>query len=1502
MKAPPYLLFAFLVNLVIICEAQIPPPIYTIIAPSRLRPNSDYHVTISLHNIREHVDVDIVIMGQETDSGKLNTISKTVTMNSDETRILNFEVGEWSSGSYKMTVVGKGGIEFRNETSITFEPKSYSVFIQTDKGIYKPGQLVQFRAIVVNPNLLPSVTGAIDIHVNDARGNRIKQWNRELTVKGVIAKELQLSDQPVLGDWTIVVNVLNQKFEKSFTVAEYILPTYDVEVILPPYATYNNSDIICTVKATYTYGKPVKGDVILTVQPRVRYNMLTVRPLEQYQAKAAIDGSVDIPVSVVKDLNLKTDFFEREIEFFALVEESLTGRKYNRTSILKMFDKPVKIDLIKTSKTFKPGLPYNIILKVAYQDDIPVEDNGPPVKVRYGYSYNDDTWTLTHSAVPDKGIVSFEVIPPKTDSMVLGMRGEYRGQNYYLENIEAAQSPSSNFIQVTMASSNVSPKVGQEITVNTIATEPFGTIIYEVMGRGDIVLARSFNTDPTTTTHSFTFAITHSMAPKARVLVYYVRQENQEVVADALNFDVDGVFRTPVTLSTSTNETTPGSTVKVDVKTKPGALVSILGLDQSILLLKTGNDVTQQDVIKELETYDGGKTHDSGVWYRSRRSLWWPGSVSAGEVFQDSGVIIISNGLVHRNFPSIYYRNSPVLYAAVVPDSAGGASPPAAAFDRGRHPFLNDKKHKEVSKVKVRKYFPETWLWDSSLAGTDGVARFGASVPDVITSWIISAFAMDSLTGLGITATPSKITVFRPFFVQLALPYSVIRGEAVAITVVVFNYMNKGQNAEVILENSKTDFEFTIASDNDHYSNTVETVKSDLKRKYVFVPPQDGATVTFLVTPRALGYIDIKVSATTNIAGDTVIKKLLVKPEGQPQYFNKAVLVDLRDRASSTIKKNISVTIPPNAIIGSERVTVSVIGDILGPGINHLDDLLQMPYGCGEQNMLNFVPNIVVLEYLARANRLTPGVKEKALKHMEIGYQRELTYKRKDGSFSAFGHQDKHGSTWLTAFVLKSFFQARSHMDIDEKVIDEAMEWLMSRQQSDGSFDEPGEVHHKGLQGGSGRKGSPALTAYVLIALLHDRPTVKKKFASQIQRAEEYLIRELRSSQSTYDVAIITYALHLGESPAKDSAHQKLINFSKKNPDFTWWSQVEHQPVPTPKEGEKESFHFYLPKSLDVEATSYALLTNIMRSDIESSIPVLRWLISQQNEKGGFSSTQDTVIGLQALGQFASRVSTTTVSLSVYFTFGQDEKKAEKKNIKINSNNIMVLQRQHLPSSTRFVEIEATGFGSAIIQVSWQYNLAVSAEEPAFFLNPLLGQTSNENFMQLNICTYYKAGNSTNMAVMEVALPSGYTADVDSLPAVTRAKEVKRIDTSDGDTNVIIYMDRITRDELCLTVPAHRNYKVANHKPVPVTVYDYYNRQQSARMFYEPTLARTCDICEGDECGSSCNSLTSGGGKGREKEELQAAGSQASVLFLSQYLLWITTSLLCFRCVYPYLQ
>ena len=39
---------------------------------------------------------------------------------------------------------------------------------------------------------------------------------------------------------------------------------------------------------------------------------------------------------------------------------------------------------------------------------------------------------------------------------------------------------------------------------------------------------------------------------------------------------------------------------------------------------------------------------------------------------------------------------------------------------------------------------------------------------------------------------------------------------------------------------------------------------------------------------------------------------------------------------------------------------------------------MRMPYGCGEQNMVNFAPNIYVLKYLQTVNQLTKSLENKA--------------------------------------------------------------------------------------------------------------------------------------------------------------------------------------------------------------------------------------------------------------------------------------------------------------------------------------------------------------------------------------------------------------------------------------------------------------------------------------------------------------------------------------------
>ena len=58
-------------------------------------------------------------------------------------------------------------------------------------------------------------------------------------------------------------------------------------------------------------------------------------------------------------------------------------------------------------------------------------------------------------------------------------------------------------------------------------------------------------------------------------------------------------------------------------------------------------------------------------------------------------------------------------------------------------------------------------------------------------------------------------------------------------------------------------------------------------------------------------------------------------------------------------------------------------------------------------------------------------------------------------------------------------------------------------------------------------------------------------------------------------------------------------------------------------------------RSAAVETTGYAALALLERGDMISASNAGRWLVNQRNAYGGYGSTQDTVVGLQALTRFA---------------------------------------------------------------------------------------------------------------------------------------------------------------------------------------------------------------------------------------------------------------------------
>ncbi|XP_017115782.2 C3 and PZP-like alpha-2-macroglobulin domain-containing protein 8 isoform X8 [Drosophila elegans] len=731
----------------------------------------------------------------------------------------------------------------------------------------------------------------------------------------------------------------------------------------------------------------------------------------------------------------------------------------------------------------------------------------------------------------------------------------------------------------------------------------------------------------------------------------------------------------------------------------------------------------------------------------------------------------------------------------------------------------------------IRKEFPETWIFEN--VDEEGFT-LTKKIPDTITSWVVTGFSLNPTSGIALTKNPSKIRVFKPFFVSTNLPYSVKRGEVIAIPVVIFNYLDKTLDADVVMDNTDQEYEFTEAT-----NEVVDKAIDEVRRvKRVTIPANSGKSVSFMIRPKNVGSTTLKITANSPLAGDTIHQKLKVEPEGVTQFENRAVFINLKDQPE--MSQSLEAEIPSEVVPQSEFIEFSVVGDLLGPTLQNLDNLVRMPYGCGEQNMVNFVPNILVLKYLQVTGRKLPAVESKAKKFLEIGYQRELTYKHDDGSYSAFGKSDPAGSTWLTAYVMRSFHQAATYTDVDPKVMNAGLDFLVSKQKENGEFPEVGKLFDNANHNALG------LTSFVLLAFFENHELIPK-YQSAIEKAVRYVAEEVDKTDDQYSLAIAAVALQLAKHPQAEKVLVKMEGMARYENDRKWWSKASDS---TGDEG--RIFH-WKPRSNDVEITSYLLLALLEKDPAEKALPIIKWLISQRNSNGGFSSTQDTVVGLQALTKFAYKTGSGSGTMDIEFAPAG----GAKDTIKLNPLNSLVLQTHVLPKDTRKVDFTAKGTGSAMVQLSYRYNLAEKEKKPSFKVTPTVKDSPNQ-LLVVDICAEYvpledaDKDKDSNMAVMEIALPSGFVGDSDSLAKIEAVDRVKRVETKNSDSTVIVYFDSLTPGDVrCLPVEASKAHAVAKQKPASVSLYDYYDTDRKATEYYQ-VQSSLCDICEGTDCGEGC--------------------------------------------------
>ncbi|XP_012256873.2 pregnancy zone protein-like isoform X1 [Athalia rosae] len=981
-------------------------------------------------------------------------------------------------------------------------------------------------------------------------------------------------------------------------------------------------------------------------------------------------------------------------------------------------------------------------------------------------------------------------------------------------------------------------------------------------------------TDQTHVVHRFPLSVkvTPSMAPVSELLLYYVRPDG-ETVATTYTIVVGNCFGNKVKTAWHEESQSPGGKTQFHIEAAPFSLCGISALDKSTMFLRGGktNMMSKDDAFNQLKRFHIKPT-DSPIqsrfnyclkvkkqsqeevevdhlprpaeeeppFYdlrRRKRSMYYGRAhyIDAMQAFDDFGVIVMSDLTLETRpcsqISGVYFSTQRTAMTLEQTDTGLDGGPlfirhramplayPLLTFDAQlNHDYLDPTDTADTA-TTIRSYFPETWLWELVQTGKEGTVTIERQLPHTITDWVGYTTCISPRHGLGI-APPTTITAFQSFFLDYTLPYSVKRGEMLHMKVSLFNYMQHSLPVKIKLEDARgLDL---------HLSRSVVSFCVDSRSSVVH---------EYILRPRVLGDVNITVSAAVDAeypdpcgpdtlihTRDVITKPILVLPEGFPVEVTKSAFICPKDFVDdSFVVWNLDL--PEDLVAESARAYVSLIGDILGPALENLEKLVRLPMGCGEQNMVLFVPNIHVINYLEATHMENSALKAKAIKNMEKGYQRELNYRHPDGSYSAFGADNlsTEGSMWLTAFVVKSLAQAQHLIHVDERDLKFSVKWITKRQLENGCFPVRGQVFHKDMKGGlqDDNGSSLALTAYVLISLLESGVPLQPALTNNALHCLEK--DSVSGDGNPYTLALTTYALTLLEHPRANDSLQALIGLATKHQDLIWWENKTKPSV-----------------GLSVEMTAYAILSLVKiggETNMVTALRAVRWISKQRNAEGGFTSTQDTVLGLEALTKYASAMSLANTDLSVLITANEIDHA-----FKMQNENRLLFRQVQLPVLPTTVEIFADGEGCVLVQSNLKYNVPHATGSDAFDLsvNAESVASVDECAMQrITVCARYKmADEESNMALIDIGMISGYIPDRSSLHSLLEnpSTYVKRFE-EDRDV-VSIYLEKLTTQRTCISFIVTRENVVDRPEAANVKLYDYYQQELTVSSSYN--FAPTC--------------------------------------------------------------
>jgi hypothetical protein len=305
----------------------------------------------------------------------------------------------------------------------------------------------------------------------------------------------------------------------------------------------------------------------------------------------------------------------------------------------------------------------------------------------------------------------------------------------------------------------------------------------------------------------------------------------------------------------------------------------------------------------------------------------------------------------------------------------------------------------------------------------------------------------------------------------------------------------------------------------------------------------------------------------------------------------------------------------------------------------------------------------------------------------------------------------------LATYIAQVFIEAHEVIDIGTHSIKKCLEFIKKHQQKDGrfSFKANDEIRN---EIGSEQSKTNVVASLAFLAFIKDKQ-LHEDFKNESKAAIDYIKLQMQSFATDYEKAIAAYAFALNND--KPASNNLITRISRHI------SSLKNQQN----------------MAMDTEVVSYIILTKVLLNlDPQNEV---KWMLEQRNVDGGFYSSHDTVLGLQALNAYSKFKNIQQPNLG----------------IKINSQSTLqltyLLDERHAavsgPSLT--AQISGSGYGYTILYR--ESDLTKKTQTNYFGMsNEISTVNSNEIRLILKFSPSSSNIQNSKLVIIKAQLPRGY--------------------------------------------------------------------------------------------------------------------------------------------------